>query len=228
MKQPPKSKAKPAAKKEVALFELETLKVDTLSIFKDIEKEQKELVKKNPFVAIKDTKTLDAAKAARTALAKGRTGLQNKDKGAASFLANFRKGIGTKIENLIAITKPAEDKQQAELDRYEKIQEDRRLAREREKEEADNRIKGNINAVVAEMSGLVDEMTYPTIESTKEAIEKLSEQHGGTFEEFDVLFDRDVENVMKLYEEKVLNLNRNFELAENNRKNSQTGRLTSV
>ena len=95
------------------------LQFENLPEFKGAKDKQQLLVEKNPFIAITDTKTLKLAKESRTALRQGRYDLQKGEKTIATKLKEFRDSIKDKTLELVGITKTAEDKQQAEIERYE-------------------------------------------------------------------------------------------------------------
>ena len=100
-----------------------------LPAFENAEEKQRLLVESNPFVEITDNKTYEQAKKSRTSLREGRYELQNGEKTIASRLKDFRDLIKNKTAELIGITLEAENKQQAEIERYE-------AEKQREKEEA--------------------------------------------------------------------------------------------
>ncbi|WP_185145391.1 hypothetical protein [Apibacter muscae] len=96
---------------------------------------QLKVLEQNPFIEITDNKTYEEAKKARTNLVSARTEIEKVDKGIASILNNFRKGISDIKTNLISITKPAEDLQQEEVKRWEEIKEQEKLKKARIEEE---------------------------------------------------------------------------------------------
>jgi hypothetical protein len=115
---------------------LKDVKINELPEFLDAKKKQEQLVKDNPYVAIVDTTTYEAAKRSRTALVGGRTNIQNQDKAIASALKGLRGQSKDLMNEIIAISQPLEIKQQEEVSRYEdekkaKKEEEARIERER-------------------------------------------------------------------------------------------------
>jgi hypothetical protein len=104
------------SKNQIVLAEIN---VRELPEFIDAKKSQQQLVINHPFIKIVDNESWDLAKKSRTALKGGRTALQNQDSLIASALVKIRKEAGTIKEELILISKSAEDKQQEEVKRYE-------------------------------------------------------------------------------------------------------------
>jgi len=100
-----------------------------LPAFQGAEEKQRKLIEENPFIEITDNKSYELAKQYRTTLRGGRYELQNGEKTIASRLKDFRDLIKSKTAELIGITLDAENKQQAEIERYE-------AEKAREKEEA--------------------------------------------------------------------------------------------
>lgn len=109
---------------------------------------QKSILKKNPFVAITDNSSYEKGKKHRTALVTARTDVQKQEKAIVSQLndrvKSFKKTLSDASEELIQITKDAEDKQQEEVKKYEAIKEQEKQERERQEEERKERIKGKI------------------------------------------------------------------------------------
>jgi len=126
--------------------EVNILKVDfqDLPAYRGAKEKQNALVKDNPFVTIEDAQTYETAKKRRTALRQGRFDLQNGEKSIASKLKDFREFVKKETSKLIAITQPHEDKQQAEIDRYEKIKAEEKAEKERIENERLEKIRNHI------------------------------------------------------------------------------------
>lgn len=100
------------------VFSIEKLDAAKLPELQGLKEKQLQIVKENPFVAITDNATFEAAKKARTALVSARTEIQNQDKTIASKIKKFREMVSGISEKLISITKPHEEKQQEEVKRW--------------------------------------------------------------------------------------------------------------
>jgi hypothetical protein len=187
--------------KQKQTFELATLesaKVVELDSFKE---KQEQLVKEHPFVEITDRESYEHAKRNRTALKSGRTEIQNQDKTIGSVVSNFRKRTIQLAKDLIGITQPHEEKQQAEIDRWEKILEEERMAEQRKEEERVAKIEEAIEMFSLEFSSLVNRMTFETIDETKSRIDELINTNiEKDFEEFQPLFAEKIDENQERFE----------------------------
>lgn len=107
-------------------FELLKLDPKNLVELDQWESKLNKLVEENPFIDIKDKESFAEAKKRRTNLKSGRTEVQGQDTLIGSFMQKFRKTIKEKNEKLISIVHPHEKKQQEEIDRYQKILDDKK------------------------------------------------------------------------------------------------------
>ena len=105
-------------------FEIATLDSANLVELDGFKQSQLKLVEDHPFIEITDPASYKKAKASRTALKTGRTTIEKQDKLIGSKLSSFRKETIAKKDELVSITKPHEEKQQVEIDRWEKILQD--------------------------------------------------------------------------------------------------------
>ena len=128
-------KGKKTTTNEVALLDYKKLPA-----FLNAQQRQEQLVIDNPFIEIRDNESFNIAKKRRTALRTGRTELQNGEKLIVSKITAFRKEVGNETEKLILITKSHEDKQQAEIERYE-------AEKQKIKDEADRIERERVEAI---------------------------------------------------------------------------------
>ena len=196
---------------EVKTFDIQTLEYnDTLDIT-TVKNTQLELLKNNPFVKITDSKTFAEAKKSRTALKSGRTDIQKSERVLASKIKMFRDWIKGQGLDLISITQDAEDKQQAEIDSWEKAKAEERqkkieaeAARVKAHEEAikNFRIGWQDTIDSIEHNGLYlftgDNKEY-TGEEYLVALPDLIRAEVGEHEEFDMKFEVTKEILIEQY-----------------------------
>ena len=115
--------------------ELMTIDPKNIKELSGWEVKQNELVKNHPFVKITDNETYEEAKKNRTALRTGRTDIQKQDTSIGSFFRELRSKTKKIADSLIDITKPHEDKQQAEIDVWEAKKAEEKAEKERIEQE---------------------------------------------------------------------------------------------
>ena len=144
--------------------EIAVLHVDLSSTdgYKGAQEKQIKLVAEHPYVEITDPATYDVAKKNRTALRAGRFELQNGEKAIVATIKSkvkvFTESVKQLTVDFIAITLAAEQKQQAEVDRYEN-------KKQLEKEEKERIEKERIDDLVA----VIDKFRNETTEQINEA-----------------------------------------------------------
>lgn len=183
--------------------------------FDELKAKQEQLVKENPYVEITDAKSYEEAKKARTNLKTGRTEIQNGDKKIASFFTKFRKALKGKAEELILITQAAEDKQQEEVTRWENIKKEEKEKKDKAEELRIENIKNKVTEYKENAAELINNCTFATIESTREALNKLFNEDAKEFDfaEFELLIDAEEEASNTLFDNRVSELTK----AENDR-----------
>ncbi|PIF44335.1 hypothetical protein CLU96_1279 [Chryseobacterium sp. 52] len=175
---------------EQNLFQIENVNVNSLPELQGMKEKQLQIVKDNPFVEITDNKTYDDAKKSRTTLVTARTEIQNQDKLIASKIKKFREAVAGVSEELIAITRPYEDKQQAEVKRWEEAKEKEKLEKARLEEERKTNIKNLINSIIDEATTKINKLSFETIESLKLYFEQnIFKTDVSQFEEFELDFN---------------------------------------
>lgn len=208
-----------AVNKNTEVITLDKVDVNKLPELVNLKKATQKVIKENPYIAITDNKTYEQAKKNRTTLKSHRTSYQNKDKNFASTLAGMRKFIGNLIKSdVIDLIEPVEDKQQEEITRYENIKENEKREREEAAQRRAEEIQETINGHETILNELLDAMTYETIEETKKQVDEIFGKHKGTFEEFDVIFDKVISNAENRFEELEASLTEAKNQAEENRK----------
>jgi len=170
-------------------LQLEDLKVSNLPELQGWREKQEKLVADNPYVEIIDNKTYTTACQSRTALLKGRTELEKQDKLIASKVAAFRKDVKTETDNLIAITLPSEEKQQAEVKRYETIKEAEKQEKERIERERVEKIKSKIDLFESDSYRIIQETNISNVELNKTMLDAFVNAEFD-YEEYDILFEQ--------------------------------------
>jgi hypothetical protein len=168
-------------------LQLEDLKTSNLPELQGWKEKQEALVIDNPYVEIVDNKTYEVACKNRTSLLKGRTELEKQDKLIASKLSNFRKEVKSETDALILITQPSEEKQQAEVKRYEGKKEQERLEKQRLEEERIHAINAKIDAIESESFAIIQAMTFNNIIKDGAAIALICKTDFD-FEEYEITY----------------------------------------
>lgn len=187
-------------------FELESLKVNNIKELDGWVEQQKALVTENPFIEITDNKTYTEAKKRRTAYVKGRRSVEKQDSLLATVLKNFRNQLGTKKVELVGITKPHEEKQQTEVERWEsKLKEESEKKANKEKERI-RLIESKIEEFKANSTAIIVGISFENIENSKTEFKKLIEnQEGFDFQEYKYTYDQLINEVNLQFDQSVSN-----------------------
>lgn len=209
------------------IFEIEKIQASNLTELQGFKDKQLQIVKENPFIEITDTKTYDEAKKRRTALVKARTDIEKQDKVLASKIKAFREMVAGASAELIAITKPHEDKQQEEVKRYEREKEAERQEKIRLEEERKNKIKQAISDIFNRENKKLNELTFEGISSLKEDWEQnLFKTDTDPFQEFAEDFNEKVSILkQKLSEKETSLIEQENQRKENERLKEERERL---
>lgn len=167
-----------------AALELEALDVNSLTELQGWRETQKHIVKVNPFVKIEDTKTYEEAKRARTALVTARTAIEKQDKIIGSKIKDLRSKTIELSRELIAITLPHEEKQQAEVKKYEEQKEAERLAKEVADRERIAAIQKELDTLYETWKAKIKELTFSDLKSFS-FTGALVEAEAASFQEFE-------------------------------------------
>lgn len=193
---------------EPQVFSIEKLDVTQLPELQGLKEKQLQIVKENPFVAITDNATFEAAKKARTTLVSARTEIQNQDKLIASKIKKIRDAVAGISKDLISITLPHEEKQQEEVKRWEAIKEAEKAEKQRLEDERIGSIKEAIEKVINEASAKIEALNFERIESLKVDFEQnLYKTDASQFEEFELDFNEKLNFIKSQFAAKEKQLN---------------------
>ena len=192
---------------------IENLTVTIKDNLKEFKEKQILLVKENPFIEIVDTKTYEAAKKSRTTLVSGRTNLQKQLTVINGKLNPVKSFVKTEIESLIEVSKPAEELQQAEVKRFEAIQDEKRIERERIAEEKKEKIKGMIDEIISDWTKSIKELSFEKIKSFQSEFEEFFEKIDcSKFEDLEIHFDVQFASLKTVFETRIKELKKDQEL----------------
>lgn len=192
---------------EQQTFDIEKLEATHLPELQGLKEKQLQIVRENPFVKVEDTTTYEVAKKARTTLVSARTDIEKQDKLIASKIKKFREAVAKASQELIAITKPHEDKQQDEVRRYEAIKEAEKAEKAKQEEERKNKIKNAIDEIFKIAFQKVDNLTFEMIDTLKVDFEQnLFQTDAQQFEEFELDFNEKLNIFKSQFSYKVKNL----------------------
>ena len=190
------------------VFSIEKLDAAQLPELQGLKEKQLQIVKENPFVAITDTATFEAAKKARTTLVSARTDIQNQDKTIASKIKKFREMVAGISEELISITKPHEEKQQEEVKRWEAIKEQERAEKQELEKERIYKIHTSILDIINNAYEKIEALTFERMESLKVDFEQnLYKTDASQFEEFELDFNERLNFIKSQFAAKEKQLN---------------------
>jgi len=209
--------------------ELMTIDPKNIKELSGWEVKQNELVKNHPFVKITDNETYEEAKKNRTALRTGRTDIQKQDTSIGSFFRELRSKTKKIADSLIDITKPHEDKQQAEIDVWEAKKAEEKAEKERIEQERIDAIKKVISDCDQNITEVIDGMTFETIKESRDKCVDFIAIAGKTeFEEFDVLFEDMVERQQKNINETIERLKKAEEQRLQQLKESRVAKINEL
>ena len=196
------------------MSELKTTKSTFLEPLKEFEASQKKLVKENPFVKITDTDSFEAGKKSRTALLKGRTALQAQQTDINSKVNALKSAVKEETERLIAITSPAEEKQQKEVKNYEFILETKRKEREKEKQDKIDEAKSKIDDLISICEQDIEGLKFEGIAELQEESEEFFSMDTSQFEDLEMYFSGKIAVLRNKMESKIKELNQAEELKQ--------------
>jgi len=180
---------------------LENINPKNLPELQGWKNKQEQLLNDNAFLVITDNSSYQEAKKRRTALVTGRTTIERQDKLIASKIKSFRSKVSDASKELIAITLPHEEKQQAEVKRYEDVKIQEKAKKERLEAERKQGIESKISTIFNNWSNTIKQLTYDGIENFKmqETIESIDVT---IFEEYEIDFAKKVEILQNQFQEK--------------------------
>lgn len=195
-------------------FSLESIKVDTLAEIQGKKEALQAVITSNPYVEITDTATYEQAKKHRTALRTARTETEKEEKAVFAkvkeILTEPLKGIYGEFKDTI---RPAEDKQQAEVTRFEDTKEQERQERLRQEEERKQKHRDTIENWYNTTKSMIDNLNFEAAkEYVIEAVYQGLPIPDGFFEEFHVDFETKVDFLKYHLEDKKRQLQREEDL----------------
>ncbi|MCP1996617.1 hypothetical protein [Flavobacterium sp. HSC-61S13] len=147
--------------KKEEVFNLDLFRVESIKEIQGKKELQLQIVKDNPYIVITGNETFTEAKKNRTNLVTARTSLV---KEKASVIKKIKEVItipvGQTYDHLIEITKPHEEKQQLEVDRWENIKEAERKEKLRKEQERKDKHLSNIRSIVSFNTEKIKNLTY--------------------------------------------------------------------
>lgn len=149
------------------IFKVELSRLDA---FQDVKERQLELVKTSPYTEIVDSKSHEIAKKHRTTLRTARTDLEKGQKAIFNVVNTFKAEVTKYTDELINITRPAEDRQQSEISRYENEKEEEKRKREEEERQRKEAIKKSIMDFRNRSNQSIASATFNTIEGIQKDI----------------------------------------------------------
>ncbi|WP_233881843.1 coiled-coil domain-containing protein [Tenacibaculum piscium] len=184
-----------------AVLSLNDININSLSELQGWKEKQEQLVIDNPFIEIKDNKTFIEAKKRRTNLLKGRTLIEGQDKLLASQLKQFRGKVANVSKELITISLPFEEAQQAEVKRYEAFKAKEKLEKQRLEAERIEEIQNKIEAIYLDAKSKVNALKHSGINDF-DLLNLLSEIDPKQFQEFESKFNENLSELKCLFVEK--------------------------
>lgn len=215
-------------KKDGQSVELSVIKPENFSIIEGLEKKQLAIVEQFPFVAIKDKETYEQAKRNRTGLLTASTTVEKDEKKFGVTANQLIKDARQLILNCANITRDKYKIQQEEIERHEKILQEEIDRKAKIAKDREDGIKGNIQNLIGEYNAKIESMGYADIETVSGIIKKSISENRGTFQEFDILFNRDVESVLYRLDDKTKSVTEAFENAEIDRKKKHTDKMSEI
>ena len=190
--------------KKAVKFELATLSADVLVNVTELKAKQLEIVKNNPFVAIKDNETYILAKKHRTALKTARTDREKSDKTIGSVFSQVRKGAKLLNDEVIVISRPSEDAQQTEIDGWELHLAEKKNEKERLAKERAEGFTIKIQNYENELGAIYDGCKFDDLDNALlKSISIVNEIEAYDWEEFVLLADAMTERVNSFHEQAI-------------------------
>lgn len=176
-------------KNELVTIELDKFSIEQLPELQNKKKEVAEKLSEFNYVEIVDHASYDEAKKSRTGIRSIRTELQKEQKDVDKKIKDF---VLSPVKNaytlIIDEVIPVEDKQQAEVSRWENIKETERLAKVRAEEERVAKIRETVVNFENECNAIVGTTTIENVKLNKEQLDFMFNSNFD-FMEFQQLFE---------------------------------------
>lgn len=197
---------------------IETLTGNSLVNVDVWKKKIQEAKDNNPVIEITDNATYEAEKKARTNVKTVRVEIDKQDKVIASAFTKIRKETMDIRDTLLGEITPFEELHQAEVEKWEKQLEEKRLAKEREEQDRIDGIKNKISEIESASYEYINSVDFSKIDEGYEYLEKTCDNPDFDFQEYDILWQQARERVIEYYNNKVSNLKeKEQQRAENER-----------
>jgi colicin import membrane protein len=195
-------------KQELAVIDFTQFSVAQLPELKGKKEEIKSVIEANPIVEIIDGTTFEAAKKSRTAVRTLRTSLESEQKAVKKRIKEFVLDVvDREYDTIVSGVKIAEQFRQSPIDAWEEKKEQERQEKLRLEQERIDNIKREISDYVASWKDAFNLMDFAKIKDvcngfyeSRDAIDPAS------FQEFDVLFVREVLVLAELLENRIFTL----------------------
>ncbi len=200
----------------------------TLPNGQQLKQAQELIVKENPFIQITDSETFKSAKKARTNLKTARTGIQKGNRELISRINTFKSNVKEIEKKIVDITLIHENKQQAEIDRWEKVKADEKAEKIRLVEEEKQRQIDATNAIFKPLEEEVENLVFSKIEACKQNIGRTLREVElkDSFGDVEEVFVSKKNEITKLLTSKIENLKeKEIQRLENERIAKERARL---
>lgn len=204
------------------------IKEDQVAKWKEIEKQQKDLVKKTPIIEVVTKDNYEAAKKQRTLLLGASTKYENEGKTIKSFLNTLKNNLWQKFTDVAKITRDHYEKQQAAITTYEAAVQAEKERKIKEAQEREERIKKSITDQEEKWRAEIDSMTVETMGKESERIYAEIVSLQDTFEEFEIFFDIATDNTKDRIDVKMAALKKAEMEADQKRKETHVAKIQSI
>jgi len=180
----------------------------TLPNGQELKVAQELVVKENPFVLIIDSETFKSAKKARTNLKTARTGIQKGNRELISRINTFKNSVKDIEKEIIDITLIHENKQQAEIDRWEEKKAFEKAEKIRLAEEEKQRQIDAIDLIFKPLEEEVKTLVFSKIEACQQNIGRTLREakFKDSFGDVEEVFISKKNEIAKLLTSKIENL----------------------
>jgi hypothetical protein len=197
-----------AKKQETEIMDLSKFRSEYLPELQGKKETIAEVIKANPIKDVEDIASYEEMKKSRTAVKTLRTGLEKESKEVITKLKVIViDSVKKEYDLLITDVKTAEDERQAKVDAWEEKKEQERQEKLRLEQERINNIKREISDYVASWKDVFNLMK---VDLVQEVSNNFYESHTAldiaSFQEFDVLLQREILSLSELLESKIKTL----------------------
>ena len=195
-----------AQKQELAVIDFTQFSVAQLPELKGKKEEIASIIEANPIVEIVDNATYESAKKSRTAVKTLRTGLEKEQKDVKKKIKeHVLDVVDREYDTLVLGVKTAEQSRQEPIDVWEEKKEQERQEKARLEQERIDGIKAKINEFRDTWSQAFDLIKFENLEECEAKFTESLELVNGArseFQEFEVLFDRVVGDLLGKFTDK--------------------------